>query len=62
MSGESTFSHVLFLWEILREITGENRRTTYNKKIGSNIFIVDKFCKKFTCKIRDFKIMKHVYM
>jgi hypothetical protein len=27
-----------------------------------NIFIVGKFCKKCTCKIGDFKIMKHVYM
>jgi hypothetical protein len=41
---------------------GENRRTTCDKKIGSNIFIVGKFCKTFTCKIRDFKIVKHVYM
>jgi hypothetical protein len=41
---------------------GENRRTTCNKKIGSNIFIIGKFCKKFTCKIGDFKIVKHVYM
>jgi hypothetical protein len=41
---------------------GENRRTTCNKKIRSNIFIVGKFCKKFTCKIGDFKIVKHVYM
>ena len=32
------------------------------KKIGSNIFIVDKFCKKCTCKIRDFKTVKQVYM
>jgi hypothetical protein len=31
-------------------------------KIGSNIFIVGKFCKKITCKIGDFKIVKHVYM
>jgi hypothetical protein len=31
-------------------------------KIGSNIFIVGKFCKKCTCKIGDFKIIKHFYM
>ena len=31
-------------------------------KKGSNIFIVDKFCKKCTCNIMDFIIMKHVYM
>ena len=30
--------------------------------MGSNIFIVDKFCKKCTYKITDFKIVKHVYM
>ena len=41
---------------------GENRRTTCDKKIGSNIFIVGKFCNKFTCKIGEFKIVKHVYM
>ena len=28
----------------------------------SRIFIIDKFCKKCTCKLRDFKIVKHVYM
>jgi hypothetical protein len=27
-----------------------------------NIFTVHKFCKKCTCKIGDFKIMKHVDM
>ena len=32
------------------------------KKLGSNIFIVGKLCKKCTCKIGDFKIAKHVYM
>jgi hypothetical protein len=42
--------------------TGKNRRTTCNKKIGSNIFIVGKFGKKYTYKIGDSKIMKHVYM
>ena len=31
-------------------------------KKGSNIFIVDKFCRKCTCKIGDFKMVKHVYM
>ena len=31
-------------------------------KKRSNIFIVDKFYKKSTSKIGDFKIMKHVYM
>jgi hypothetical protein len=31
-------------------------------KIGSNIFIVGKFCKNITCKRGDFKIVKHVYM
>ena len=31
-------------------------------KTGSNIFIVDKFCKNCTCKIGDSKIMKHVYL
>jgi hypothetical protein len=31
-------------------------------KKKSNIFIVGKFCKKSTCKIGDFKIVKHVYM
>jgi hypothetical protein len=46
----------------LGEITGKFFRTTCDKKIGSNIFIVDKFCKKCTCKIGDFKIVKHVYM
>jgi len=31
----------------LREFTGENRRTVRcDKKIGSNLFIVGKFCKK----------------
>ena len=32
------------------------------KKIESNIFIAYKFCKKCTCKIGDFKTVKHVYM
>ena len=32
------------------------------REIRSNLFIVDKICKKRTCKIGDFKIMKHVYM
>ena len=32
------------------------------KKIGSNLFIVDNFCEKCTCKIGDFKIVEHVYM
>jgi hypothetical protein len=49
----------------LGEITGENRRTC-DKKIGSNIFIVGmvvgEFCKNYTCKIGDFKIMNHIYM
>jgi hypothetical protein len=31
-------------------------------KIGSNIFIVGKFCKNISCKIGDFIIVKHVYM
>jgi hypothetical protein len=46
----------------LGEFTGEHRRTTCDKKIGSNIFIVGK--KKFKCtyKIGDLKIVKHVYM
>ena len=30
--------------------------------MGSNVFIVDTFCKKYTCKIGHFEIMKHVYM
>jgi hypothetical protein len=47
---------------IFGEFTGENRRTTCNKKIGSKIFIVGKFCKKCTCKIGRFKIKKHVYI
>ena len=47
---------------IARGVHWRIRRTTCNKKIGSNIFIVDKFCKTFTCKIEDFKIVKHVYM
>ncbi len=40
----------------------KNLETTCDKKIGSNIFIVDKFCKKCTCNIGDFKIMQYVYM
>jgi hypothetical protein len=41
---------------------GENRRTTCDKKIGSNIFIVGKFVKKLHVKIGDLKIVKHVHM
>ena len=46
----------------LGEFIGENRRTTCDKKQGPNMFIVGKFCKKCTCKIGDFKIVKQVYM
>jgi hypothetical protein len=46
----------------LGEFTSENRRTTCDKKIVSNIFIIGKFCKKCKCKIGDLKIVKHVYM
>ena len=36
--------------------------TTCDRKIRSNIFIVDKICKKRTYNIGRFKIMKHVHM
>jgi hypothetical protein len=36
-------------YRCLGEFTGENRRTTCNKKIRFNIFIVGIFCKKCTC-------------
>jgi len=51
-----------FLDENSGRSLGENRRTTCDQKIGSNTFIIDKFCKKITCKIGDFKIVKHVYI
>ena len=35
--------------------------TTCDKKIRSNIFIVDKFCKKHTYNIWGFKIVKDDY-
>ena len=34
---------------LLRGFTSENCRPTCDKKLGSNIFIVDTFCKKLTC-------------
>jgi len=36
--------------------------TTCDKKIGSNIFIIDKFCKKRIYNVRGFKIVKNDYM
>ena len=52
----------LLVRECLGEFTSENRRTMCDKKIGSNIFIVGKFCKIRTCKPWVLKIMKYVYM
>ena len=37
-------------------------RNHVRSKIGSNVFIVGKFCKECTFNIGDIKIVKHVYM
>ena len=50
------------IYDVLRGALAKVLETTCDWKIGFNIFILDKFCRKCTCNIGDFKIMKHVYM
>ena len=61
-SEQPTTKYTIQFNSALGEITGENCRTTCDKKQGPIYSLQVNFVKKCTCKIGDFKIVEHVYM